>query len=128
MAVSNFYHTDTLKIVQELCAAGMPRKLAEKQTKIWNDNFKSFAEMMYSRSEQFSTKGDLEYATLSLKKEIEELRLSLQKEIEGVRLSLQKEIEEVRREIVLTQKNTIYWVAGFLIAQTGLLFTLNQLF
>ena len=52
---------------------------------------------------ELATKGDLEVT-----------KLTLQKEIEQVRLSLQKEIEQVRASI-------IKWVAGLLVAQTGVI-------
>lgn len=90
MASSDSLHTDTLSIVQELTAAGMPRDLAEKQTRIWNQNFQAFELKIQKEKEQLSTKDDLNYATLSLRKDMEEMRLTLQKEIETVRLTLQK--------------------------------------
>ena len=77
---------------------------------------------------ELATKGDIEVTKLTLQKEIEQVRLSLQKEIEQVRgeveqvrLSLQKEIEQVRREVEQVRASIIKWVAGLLVAQTGVI-------
>ncbi|MGY4706878.1 DUF1640 domain-containing protein [Candidatus Bipolaricaulota sp. J31] len=77
---------------------------------------------------ELATKGDLEVTKLTLQKEIEQVRgeieqvrLTLQKEIEQVRLSLQKEIEQVRREVEQVRASIIKWVAGLLVAQTGVI-------
>ncbi|MCD5408179.1 DUF1640 domain-containing protein [Candidatus Bipolaricaulota bacterium] len=63
------------------------------------------------------TKGDLEITKLTLQKEIEQVR----GEIEQVRLTLQKEIEQVRREMEQIRASIIKWVAGLLVAQTGVI-------
>jgi len=57
-----------------------------------------------------ATRGDLEVT-----------KLALQKQIEEVRLTLQKEIEEVRKEVEAVKASLVKWVAGLMVAQTGIL-------
>ncbi len=65
---------------------------------------------------------------LASKQNLKETELPHQKEIEEVRLSLQKEIEGVRMEIRKLKPGILKWVAGFLVGQTALLFTLIKFF
>ena len=108
---------DTLKMVQELCAAGTPRELAEKQIEIWTRMLVSFAQYSSDQFSLLASKDDLAITKLELQKEIQEVKLGLQQ----VKLELQK-------EIVMAQRSTILWIAGIIIAQTAIIFTLNQIF
>ena len=101
---------DTLKMVQELCAAGTPRELAEKQIEIWTRMLVSFAQYSSDQFSLLASKDDLAITKLELQKEIQEVKLELQK------------------EIVMAQRSTILWIAGIIIAQTAIIFTLNQIF
>ncbi|MCL6582957.1 MAG: CCDC90 family protein [bacterium] len=80
-------------------------------------------------------RGEIKDTELKLTKEIEEAELKLTKEIEEVRgeikgaeLKLTKEIEEVKlkltKEIEQVKSSMIKWVAGLLIAQSGVIVTL----
>ena len=119
---------DTLKMVQELCAAGTPRELAEKQIEIWTRMLVSFAQYSSDQFSLLASKDDLAITKLELQKEIQEVKLELQQ----VKLGLQKEIQQVKlelqKEIVMAQRSTILWIAGIIIAQTAIIFTLNQVF
>ncbi|MEM8894749.1 MAG: hypothetical protein AAGC88_09235, partial [Bacteroidota bacterium] len=66
---------------------------------------------------------------------IQESKAELQKDIREldskinqVKAELQKEIRHLDVKIAQSQTNIIKWVAGFLIGQTALLFTLIKLF
>jgi len=67
---------------------------------------KDIESMMNDTRGELATKGDLR-----------EVELKLTKEIEQVRLDLTKEIEQVRSSV-------IKWVAGLIVAQTGVIITL----
>jgi len=76
--------------------------------------------MIDSARRELATKHDLTEVELRLTKEIEQLRSDLTKEIEQVRSGLTKEIEQVRSGV-------IKWVAGLLVAQTGVIITILML-
>ncbi|MEW5801313.1 MAG: hypothetical protein AB1847_04315 [bacterium] len=70
---------------------------------------KDIEEMIDSEKQKLATKGDLR-----------ETELKLTREIEKVRADLTKEIEQVRSGVVK-------WVAGLLVAQTGVIVTMFML-
>jgi hypothetical protein len=78
---------------------------------------------------------EIEGVRLTLTKEIEGVRLTLTKEIEGVRkevkeieLKLTHEIGEVKLEVEKVRSSVIKWIAGLLVAQTGVIITIIMLF
>lgn len=138
---------DTLKISHRLQEAGENAKIADMHAML-------LAEMANSelvskenlKQLEYTLKKDLELAKAELQKEIQESKAVLQKEIQENKAELQKEIrsldlkiENVKAELLkqtrelevkisAIQVNVIKWVAGFLIGQTALLFTLIKLF
>ncbi len=89
----------------------------EKVIQILEQKIKLHEEERVKDLTTLSTKGDVEIAKKELELKIEKVRVELEK----VRADLEVKIEQVRSSL-------IQWVAGLMIAQTGILFTLIKLF
>lgn len=105
---------DTLTISKQLQEGGVSRNEADAIA----------IQMAKFAESELASKQNLKETELVLRNELKETELKLQKEIEEVR----KEIREL--EIRLNDKINaqLKWIAGFLVGQTALLFTLIKLF
>jgi len=131
---------DTLTIAQELQTSGLSRKDAEAIA----------GAMGKFAASELATKENLKETEYRLRKDLEQFRAELQKDIANTKTELQKEIAETKSELkkdihtldlkiaetkAELQKdirnitnNTVKWVAGIIIGQTAVIFTLIKLF
>jgi len=120
---------DTLTIAQELQTSGLSKKDAEAIA----------GAMGKFAASELATKENLKETEYRLRKDLEQFRAELQKEVRGLdvkiaetKAELQKEIAETKAElqkdIRQVATNTIKWVAGIIIGQTAVIFTLIKLF
>ena len=120
---------DTLKIAKRLQAQGLSREAAEELSEILSEfSASELASKSDLKELEFALKKDLEKTRAELQKEISETKAELQKEISETKAELQKEIRQLDIKIAQSQTNIIKWVAGFLVGQTALLFTLIKVF
>ncbi len=89
--------------------------------KILEKRIESFEERNSKSLHELSTKGDL----LIIKKELEGDLLAMKS---GLDLKIDLKVEQVRKEIEQIRSDLIKWIAGLMIANTGLLFTLIKFF
>lgn len=96
---------------------------------------KDITNLINEARQELVTRENLRETELKLMKEIEGVRLTLTKEIEGVRkevkeieLKLTHEIGEVKLEVEKVRSSVIKWIAGLLVAQTGVIITIIMLF
>ncbi|MDE0472024.1 MAG: hypothetical protein OXH57_08795 [Ekhidna sp.] len=120
---------DTLKTAKRLQQQGLPQAASEELAEILNE---------FTTSDPTSRR-DLKELENVLQKDLEKVKADLQKEVERTRADLQKEIRsldvkieqtkaDLQKEIKNTSLNIIKWVAGFLVGQLALFFTLIKLF
>lgn len=83
-----------------------------------------FEEKNSKNLNELCTKGDLLITRKELELQIEQVAL----QIEQVRLKIEQVRSELLAEIANTKSDLIKWVAGLMIANTGLLFTLIKFF
>jgi RNA-splicing ligase RtcB len=108
---------DTHESVKRLINAGFTEKQAEEQTHLLSDTLRDVIES------SLATKSDIKEVERKIKeveKEIKEVELRLQKEIKETELKLELKIVQAKTEI-------LKWVAGFLLAQTGVIAALVKL-
>ncbi|HHP7241642.1 MAG TPA: hypothetical protein ACFCUD_08205 [Cyclobacteriaceae bacterium] len=115
---------DTLSISKELQEAGISVKEADAIAA-------SIGKIMAS---ELANKQDLKNMEFAFRKDLGQTRADLEGKIEQTRAGLQIEIRELDVKIEQTKsalmkdnQNIIKWVAGFLVTQTALLFTLLKL-
>lgn len=123
---------DTLSIAKELQDAGLSKKeafaIAGSIGRIMQSELASKKDVEVLRIEskegiehlRFEFKNDLEHLRFEFKKDMQILKAELQKEIHESKAELQKDIREV-------SSNSLKRVAGFMVGQTALLFTLVKL-
>ena len=98
---------DTLQIAKKLRENGLSQSAAEGLSEV----LREFA------ANELATKNNLKQTEFVLQKEMQEIKTELQKEIRALDIK----IERVKSQIIM-------WTAGFLIAQTALLFVLVRSF
>ncbi|HHP7242949.1 MAG TPA: hypothetical protein ACFCUD_14835 [Cyclobacteriaceae bacterium] len=74
------------------------------------------------------TKADLQEKLHQLDVKIEQTKADLQKDIIGIDVKIEQTKADLQKEIRIVSYGTVKWVAGMLIGQTALLFTLIKLF
>jgi hypothetical protein len=101
---------DTHESVKRLIKAGFTERQAEEQTQLLSETLRDVIES------SLATKQDIKEIELKLQKEIKEV----EKEIKETELRLELKIAQAKNEI-------LKWVAGFLLAQTGVIAALVKL-
>lgn len=84
---------------------------------------KDIGKLVDNAKQELATRENLRESELKLTKEIEEIRREIEiirREMKEIELKLTKEIESVRSSI-------IKWVAGLMVAQTGVIVTMFML-
>lgn len=113
---------DTLSIAKELQEAGLSKKEA----------FAIASSIGRIMQTELASKKDLEILRSDLRQEILRANAAVQKELQEVKGDLQKEMNLIRadqqKDLRVVSGNTLKWVAGFMVGQTALLFTLVKLF
>ncbi len=109
--MSEAINFDTHKFVKRLVANGFTEQqaetLADEQITMINSNL--------------VTKQDMETFRIEMQKEMETFRIEMQKEMETFRMEMQKEMEALRHDTTKSRMQTIIWVIGLFVAQTGIL-------
>uniref|UniRef100_A0A832EEG1 DUF1640 domain-containing protein n=1 Tax=Desulfacinum infernum TaxID=35837 RepID=A0A832EEG1_9BACT len=78
-----------------------------------------------------ATRDDLEITKLHLQKEMEQLRREIEqvrREVEQVRCEVEQIRAELKVDLAATKTSLVKWVAGMLLAQTGVVASLFALF
>jgi hypothetical protein len=94
---------DTHESVKRLIKAGFTERQAEEQTQLLSETLRDVIE-----------------GSLTTKQDLKEVELKLQKEIKETELRLELKIAQAKND-------TLKWVAGFLLAQTGVIAALVKL-
>ena len=112
---------DTLNIYQRLKSANLNDEAAKEIAEVIKDVTESglVTTIHFDKT--------IEITKLEFQKEIETTKAELQKEIETAKAELQKEIEITRAEIYKSKADILKWVAGMLVAQTGIIAALVKL-
>lgn len=92
--------------------------------KIVSKKISDYKEEALKDNQELVTKSDLLITKKELELEIEKVRV----EIEKVRAETEKIRAELKTDIAEVKSDLIKWVAGLMIANTGLLFTLIKFF
>ncbi|HIJ84499.1 MAG: DUF1640 protein [Magnetococcales bacterium] len=101
---------DTHAYIKELKAVGFTEEQAEVQSKTLSSIFKT-------NLDELATRRDLKELELATKRDIKELELTTK-----------RDIKELEAKIAEAKAETIKWMIGLLLAQTGVIITIFKLF
>ncbi|MEO5372064.1 MAG: hypothetical protein H7833_18500 [Magnetococcus sp. DMHC-1] len=110
---------DTLAFSEQLKAFGVPEEQARGHAQALSTVLKQVEETLKQTEKMRLQVEEARLEDVATKRDIKELAREMATKLE---------IEKIRGEIAETKADIIKWVAGIMLAQTGLLFTLLKLF
>ena len=142
---------DTLQIAKRLRENGLSQSAAEGLSEVFREfaanelatknNLKQTEFVLQKEMQEIKTElqKEMQEIKTELQKEMQEIKTELQKEMQEIKAELQREMQEIKTElqkeiraldikIEKVKSQIIMWTAGFLIAQTALLFVLVRSF
>jgi hypothetical protein len=122
---SNMPQMDTLRIYERLKKANAGEELAKEVAELFRE----------TAEERLASKNDLKNTEAALKTDVKNTELRLQNDLEKTKIEFKNELKqtefriksELEAKIAQSKAEIIKWVAGLLLAQTGVIAALVKL-